>query len=184
MPPTIRTHTLLLRTLHPDDADAITELAGARAVADTTATVPHPYSRVMAEQFIAWRGSPGGEELASVWAIERRADARFVGMISLDHDAELAAAEIGYWVGVPYWGQGIATEACRAVVDHGLGRLALARLYASHLTRNPASHRVLEKSGLRTEGVLRRAIRKWDRLEGLCHHSILPDEWLAAREGR
>jgi [ribosomal protein S5]-alanine N-acetyltransferase len=183
VPPTLTTDALLLRTLRAEDADAVTELAGAHAVADTTATVPHPYSRAMAEQFIAWRSAPRDGDASAVWAIERRADARFVGVISLEHDAELAAAEIGYWVGVPYWGQGIATEACHAVVDHGLGRLALARLHASHLVRNPASHRVLEKAGLRTEGILRRAMRKWDRLEDLCHHSILPDEWLARRSG-
>jgi [ribosomal protein S5]-alanine N-acetyltransferase len=180
VPPTLTTDRLLLRTLREDDADAVADLAGAHAVADTTATVPHPYSHALAEEFIAWCTAPGAEDEHAAWAIVRREDDRLLGVISLAFTPELAAAEVGYWVGVPYWGAGVATEACRAVVDHGLGRLALARLYASHLTRNPASHRVLEKAGLRTEGVLRRAIRRWDVLEDLCHHSVLPEEWLTA----
>lgn len=179
MPPTLADDQVLLRAVRPDDAPAVHDLASARAVADTTATVPHPYTRAMADEFIRWRTAPGAEEDLALWAIVRRSDDRFAGVISLSFERDLAAAEIGYWVGVPYWGQGLATAACRLVVGYGLDRLVLARLYASHLVRNPASHRVLEKSGLRTEGVLRRAIRKWDVLEDLCHHSILPDEWLA-----
>jgi RimJ/RimL family protein N-acetyltransferase len=68
---------------------------------------------------------------------------------------------LGYWIGVPYWGNGYATEAGRAVLDHGFGELGLNRVYAHCFARNPASRRVLEKLGMRHEGTRRRHTLKW-----------------------
>jgi len=74
MPTTLETDRLILRALRPDDAHAIWHLARDHAIADTTATVPHPYERPMADAFIATRTAPGAEEELAVWALERRAD--------------------------------------------------------------------------------------------------------------
>ena len=90
---------------------------------------------------------------------------------------EHARAELGYWVGVPYWNRGVATEAARALVAFGFGALGLHRVQARHLTRNPASGRVMQKLGMRLEGVHREAVRKWDRFEDLAMYAVLAREW-------
>ncbi len=77
---------------------------------------------------------------------------------------------------MPYWGQGFATEASRAVVRFGLETLGLNRLYAHHMARNPASGRVLERIGMQREGVLRRRVRKWGRFEDVVIYALLREE--------
>jgi len=78
-------------------------------------------------------------------------------MIEADH----RRAELGYWIGVPYWGKGYATEAARSVVNYGFSTLELHRIFASHVPANPASGRVLTKIGMRHEGRLLGHILKW-----------------------
>jgi len=177
MPPTLETARLTLRTLRPDDAEAVWDLARDRAIADSTSTVPHPYERHVADDFIAARTAPGAEDALVLWAVIRRADDRLLGVISLALDGALDGAELGYWTGVPYWGQGFTTEAALAVLGHAFGAGALATVWSTHVARNVPSHRVMEKAGMRREGILRRRFRRWAGLEDLCQHSILHEEW-------
>jgi RimJ/RimL family protein N-acetyltransferase len=92
-----------------------------------------------------------------------------------------ARAELGYWIGVPFWNRGYCTEATRALVDLGFRSLGLHRIQARHLTRNPASGRVMLTLGMRMEGINRDAMRKHGRFEDLAVYAILADEWVAAR---
>ena len=78
-------------------------------------------------------------------------------MIEPDH----RHAELGYWIGVPFWKSGYATEAARAVVNHGFNTLGLHRIFATHFRDNLASARVLTKIGMRHEGCQRAHILKW-----------------------
>ena len=97
-----------------------------------------------------------------------------MGCIGLrDIDRTHLQAELGYWIGVPYWGQGFATEAARAVVGYGFEMLGLNRIYAHHMTRNPSSGRVLERIGMRREGVLRERVLKWGRFEDVVIYAVL-----------
>jgi [ribosomal protein S5]-alanine N-acetyltransferase len=79
-------------------------------------------------------------------------------------------------VGRPYWGRGYATEAAREVMRYGFGALGLARIFATAMSRNPASIRVLEKIGMREEGVLRGHVTKWGRREDLAVLGMLDDD--------
>ena len=83
------------------------------------------------------------------------------GGVGLRIESDHRRAELGYWIGVPYWGDGYATEASRALVDYGFGTLGLHRIFASHFANNPASARVLRKIGMRHEGSLRAHVLKW-----------------------
>jgi [ribosomal protein S5]-alanine N-acetyltransferase len=80
-------------------------------------------------------------------------------------------------VGRDWWGQGYATEAARAVLRYGFEELKLNRIYAHHMTKNPASGRVLEKIGMQREGCLRQMIRKWGVLEDVVLYAILRQDW-------
>ena len=70
------------------------------------------------------------------------------------------AAEIGYWLGEPFWGRGIVTDAVRAVVPVAFGTFDIARIQAGIFSENPASARVLEKCGFVREAVLKDAVFK------------------------
>jgi RimJ/RimL family protein N-acetyltransferase len=171
--PTLRTDRLILRPFEPADAPRLQELAGAREVALGTLRIPHPYPEGAAEEWIEnqvdaiARGS-------WVFAID---DGQFAGTIGLDVNKDFDRAEIGYWIGVPFWGRGYATEAVGAVLRFGFEELKLNRLYAGHFGRNPASGRVMAKNGMQREGVLRRHVKKWNEYVDIVYYGILRSEW-------
>lgn len=174
--PTIQTERLLLRPFSKVDALAVQRLAGEKDVASTTLNIPHPYPDGLAEQWIATHreGSERGESLA--FAIVRRADDVLIGTMSLQINRRHARAELAYWVGKPYWNSGYCTEAARAIVRYGFETLGLERVFARHLTRNPASGRVMQKVGMVYEGRLRKHVRKWGQFEDLELYGMLREE--------
>jgi RimJ/RimL family protein N-acetyltransferase len=177
--PTLRTARLILRPFRLDDAPAVHRLAGAREIAATTLNIPHPYDQAMAEIWIeshlpAWER----REQAS-YAMTDAARGDLVGAVGLRLELAHRRAELGYWVGVPYWGQGYATEAGRAVLAFGFEHFGLERVHATHLSRNPASGRVMAKLGMRLEGCRRRHVLKWDRFEDLTLYGVLREEFAA-----
>ncbi len=79
---------------------------------------------------------------------------------------------------VEAWGQGYMSEVVQAVVRYTFEGLALNRLFAYHMLRNPASGRVLEKNGFKQEGLLRQRVKKWGRFEDVALCALLRQEWL------
>jgi ribosomal-protein-alanine N-acetyltransferase len=148
----IETERLVLRPWKPEDAPALQRIASAKEIADGLISIPHPYPDGAAADWIATADDKSGLRLAIV----RRSDGALVGSIALSIEAEHRRAEAGYFVGVEHWGRGYATEALLAVLAHGFEELGLNRIYAHHFLRNPASGRVLEKAGMRREGIRHR----------------------------
>jgi len=130
-------------------------LADAPEIAEMTLSIPHPYPPGAAEGWISTHAARWEQEEGLDLAIERRDDGVLMGAIGLVVQPEHSRAALGYWIGVPYWGQGYATEAGREVVRYAFDELGLNRVYAFHFTRNPASGRVLQKIGMVYEGVRR-----------------------------
>ena len=170
--PTLRTQRLVLRPFSPSDAPAVQRLAGDREVASTTLTIPHPYEDGMAEAWIEGRASDWAEKKALTLAVTTEADG-LVGAMGLHLELEHLRAELGYWIGVPFWNRGYATEAGEAVIRFGFDELGLNRIEAEHFTRNPASGRVLEKLGMTGEGIRRDHVLKDDELEDMVLYAIL-----------
>lgn len=156
----------------------VQRLAGAREVADTTLSIPHPYEDGMAEAWFATH-APAFDRGEMATLAVTASSAGLVGAIGLRIERDHRRAELGYWIGVPYWGRGFATEAAKAVIRFGFEQLSLNRIHACHLTRNPASGRVMIKAGMRLEGCLRQHVVKWDRFEDLAKYAILRREWTA-----
>lgn len=179
--PTIETARLTLRPFTLGDAPQVQRLAGAAEIAATTAYIPHPYPDGGAEEWIGGHQEAfeRGENLEL--AITRRMDGALVGAICLMLDLRHAHAELGYWVGVPYWGQGYCTEAAGALVGYGFRELGLNRVFAVHFSRNPASGRVMQKIGMTHEGRQRGHIRKGERFEDLELYGILRSEYEAQK---
>lgn len=171
--PTLYTERLLLRPFIVADAPDVQRLAGARAIADTTLLIPHPYPDGAAEAWIGTHARGHAEGKLAVFAITSRAEGTLLGAMGLVIASAHASAELGYWIGEPYWGRGYATEAGHAVLDFGFTTLGLHRIHAHHMLRNPQSGRVMVKLGMRFEGILRHAIRKWDTFEDVAQYAIL-----------
>jgi [ribosomal protein S5]-alanine N-acetyltransferase len=138
---------VVLRHFGPGDASRVQQLAGDRAVADTTAVIPHPYPDGMAEAWIASHEDDRASGRQFAFAITRAVDELVIGAIALRPVAS-EHENVGYWIGREYWGHGYATEATRAVVALAFSCLDCQQITASYLARNPASGRVLEKCGL------------------------------------
>lgn len=171
--PTLTTERLLLRPFALSDAAAVQRLAGDRAVADTTERIPHPYEDGMAESWIATHAERFRNLEECTFAILLKDLPKLVGAVGLTLAMEHRRGELGYWIGQDYWNRGYATEASRAVIDFGFSVLGLHRIQARHMSRNPASGRVLEKLGMRHEGRLRGYTLKWGVFEDAEIYGIL-----------
>jgi ribosomal-protein-alanine N-acetyltransferase len=172
----IRTERLLLRAPALGDASVIAELAGDFDVASMTGTIPHPYSEDMA---IDWIESLRAGEEGVAFAIDL--GGRLIGCVGYratrrDH------AEMGYWIGKPYWGQGYATEAALALIRYAFERERFDYLTVGHFKENPASARVIAKLGFELSGeVLRDCAAR--RNKGRCLTYRLYREKALARAG-
>ena len=177
--PTLTTERLVLRPFVLADAPAVQRLAGDREIAANTLLIPHPYPEGAAEEWIK-----GHDEQSPnlIFAITMRGVAlssagEAMGAIGLHIEQKHRRAEIGYWLGVPYWGHGYVTEAARAVVDYAFSDIGVNRVFACHFTRNPASGRVLVKLGMQHEGTMRQHIVKWDEPIDIDYYGIVRDDW-------
>jgi ribosomal-protein-alanine N-acetyltransferase len=172
-PPTLETARLKIRPYRESDIAELLPLIGTREVAATTLRIAHPYTEQDARDFLARAQEPD-----KLWlAITLRSDGRQIGGVGLRVDEPHQNAELGYWLGVPYWGQGYATEASREMLSYGFGELGLHRIFASHFKHNLASGNILRKLGMRHEGCQREQIRKWDRFVDLELYGLLRQDW-------
>ena len=142
----LKTERLTLRAPHYEDVSAIARLAGDRRVAENTARLAHPYGSDDAKQFVK-SAQPRDGEATFVVIFEDK----LIGVCGVELRAD--GPEVGYWLGLPYWRQGFATEAVRAVIDHAFDELDHAALQAGARVSNPASRRVLEKCGFQWTSV-------------------------------
>ncbi len=172
-PPTLETARLKLRPYAEADIAELLPLVGTREVAATTLRIAHPYTEQDARDFLKLAQEPGRLWLATTL----RGDGRQIGGIGLRVDELHQHAELGYWLGAPYWGQGYATEAAREMLRYGFEGLKLHRIFASHFKHNPASGRILKKLGMRHEGCQREHLRKWDQFVDSELYGILRTEW-------
>lgn len=177
MQPTLTGARLVLRPFSLQDAPTVQALAGAREVASTTLTIPHPYGDGVAEAWIETHAPAYDAGTLASFAVVEITPRQLVGAIGLSIRAAHERAELGYWIGVPFWNRGYATEAAAMALRFGFQELGLNRVFAQHLVRNPASGRVMQKVGMTYEGRLRRHVRRWGAFEDLDQYGILADEW-------
>ncbi len=174
--PTLETARLVLRQLEAADLDSVHRLGDDPEVAAGLSDLPHPYPRQMAAGLIRGmsEASAAGTAYAFGVAVKNPVPPdTIVGIVFLIPDLDHRRAELIYWLGRRYWGNGYATEAVRAVLAFGFDALALNRIHASYFTGNPASARVMEKAGMRFEGVMRQHHMKRGEPLDLGHYGLL-----------
>jgi RimJ/RimL family protein N-acetyltransferase len=152
--PKIETRRLVLRAPAANDAERIAMLAADVGVARMTTSMPHPFHRDHAESFLA-RAAALDSAREMVFAIDLE-DEGLIGVLgfhptrpALPKSAppRQAAPEIGYWLGRPYWGRGLATEAAAGALQWAKRVWRRRLVMSGHFADNPASGRVLEKAG-------------------------------------
>lgn len=154
----LETRRLWLRWPRMADSAAILRLAGAKAVAEMTASIPHPYPSAAVEPFIfaMRKGNALGEHLVLA-VTPREQPNELIGMIGA-HPQASGRPFLGYWLGTPHWNKGLATEAVQSLIDTLFSLVEIEAIEADTRVINPASRRVLEKSGFRQEGSFLKAL--------------------------
>jgi ribosomal-protein-alanine N-acetyltransferase len=175
--PFLETDRLLLRPFSLNDAIVVQKLAGDETIAATTLSIPHPYEDGMAEEWISTHQERFEKGEAVVFAITLRDGNTLIGAIGLEISPQHERAELGYWIGKPYWSKGYCTEAAEAILRFGFYKCKLLRIHAAHFSNNKASGRVMEKIGMKHEGRPRNHIKKWGRFEDLEIYGILREEF-------
>ncbi len=166
-----------IRSFRPADAASLAMHIGTSSVTRNMSTIPHPYSLEHADRWIATASSRNPQTQFALVI-----DDKVVGGIGLEvgdfgrHEFGEHCAEIGYWLGESYWGQGIMTEALGALTEWAFRELGLVRLHAAVYARNAASARVLEKAGYECEGRMRaRYLRDGEFIDGLLYAKVRDD---------
>lgn len=150
--------TCAVRSFRPGDEASLAANANNRSIwRNLRDRFPHPYTEADATAFIEYAATADPECHFAITI-----DDRVVGGVGfhLQTDVSRLSAEFGYWLGEPFWGQGIATEVALAMVDYGFEAYGLRRIYATVYGWNPGSARVLEKAGFEYEGRLKNSIFK------------------------
>jgi len=167
LPDRIETARLLLREPVRDDVPALVRLADNPRIAERLLRLPHPYTRADGLAFVEILAP---REDNRVYAITR--GGTFVGIVSLMF-SETQAPELGYWLGEPFWGDGLMSEALGALLAAAAATGAFPVIRARALASNGASLRILQKSGfVRTGSVLEASAGRAPRLHV---HLLLED---------
>jgi [ribosomal protein S5]-alanine N-acetyltransferase len=179
-PGELQTSRLLLRSIGREDIPALVRLAGAREIAATTLGIPHPYVEEDARNYVSKSEEDFLAGRSVIFAICKLPESEFCGAIGLIIAEAHRRAELGYWVGVPNWNRGYATEAAKAVLAFGFHTLRLNRIYAHHTSGNTGSRRVIQKIGMRHEGCFRQHVQKWNKFIDIENYGILAEEFVSS----
>ena len=154
----------------------MTELAGDRRISDSTLLIPYPYTLEDATGWIGTHPERAAQGQGYSFALTFKTG-EVLGGFGLNTNFEHARAEIGYWLGVPYWGQNLMTEAARAIVSWGFETGALERIQAHVFAGNLGSVRVQEKLGMTLEGRMKKYYRKDGVFIDAELRSVLLEDW-------
>lgn len=151
--PVLYTDRLRLRRIQVEDIPSLVKYANNKKISGFVLNIPHPYQEPDAVFRISYVLQGFKSKARYVFAIIIKETNEFIGEISLHMDNQNSLAQLGYWIGEPFWGKGIATEAAGAILKFGFGKLGLEKIFATCHTDNAASDRVLLNNGMATSGV-------------------------------
>ena len=163
---------ITIRPVAPCDINDIARLADDVDIARMTARLPSPYTRNDAQEWVD--GLPGHPN-EHAFAI---CGETFMGVVGLTYDPDHDRAELGYWLGRPHWGKGAATAAARLAIEYAFRDLNVRRVCAYCFAVNPASRRVMEKSGLQFEGCLRQHTVRMGAVHDLLCFGLLKEDYI------
>ncbi len=175
--PTLTTARLTLDRMTDADIPRLAELCGDERIAATTLSIPHPYSHDDARAWIACHAEIISAGTGYPFAMRLAVTGDLIGGVGIHPNPTHRRAEIGYWVGVPYWGKGYCTEAAREVIRFGFEDLGLNAITCGYFVGNTASERVMHKLGITPEGVRRQHYVRFEQFVDLAVGTLLRSEW-------
>ena len=146
--PELNTNRLNLRKISIEDIPSLVKYANNRKIADNIVNIPYPYQESNAVFRISYVVQGFKNKTRYVFAITLKKNKEFIGEISLHLDNQNKRAELGYWVGEPFWSKGIATEAVAVILNFGFEKLSLNEIFATCKAENIASQKVLINNGM------------------------------------
>lgn len=173
--PKIETERLILSQLKEEDIPFVTEYLQNKIFSDLTSNIPYPYTREHSELWIKMSQEAFDNNTGYTFAI-RNKDGQIIGAIGL-HDREDDKAELGYWMGRPFWNKGYITEAALALLEFGFRELEFNKIYATYFLHNPASGRILEKIGMEEEARLKQHLKKDGEYFDVMMYSVLKNKY-------
>ncbi len=174
--PTLTSTRLRLMPLRTEDAARLAELGDDPLVAAYTAGMPSPYTLAAALDFIERSALAAERDENGVFGIFLPTQ-ELIGVINLRPLPRHRSGHLGYWMGAPYRNQGYTTEAVRLVIGFAFETLSLHRVHTACMAVNGASARVLEKAGLRQEGVSKQAFFKQGEFHDLLQFGVVSEDW-------
>jgi ribosomal-protein-alanine N-acetyltransferase len=175
--PTIETERLILRKITLEDAEDMYNYASNEEVSKYVTWETHK-SLSHTKQFIEFVLNQYEKKKIAPWGIEYKENGKFIGTIDFTSwQLKNYAAEIGYVISQDYWGKGITTEAANEVIKFGFNNMDLVRIQAICIVENKGSARVMEKTGMSFEGIIRKGIFIKGKHQDLKIYSILKEEF-------
>ncbi len=156
--PILHSSRLKLRKIDIDDVPLLVKYADNRKISDRIINIPYPYREPDAVFRIGYVFKGFKERSRFVFAIELKESNEFIGEISL-HLEQNNLAQLGYWIGEPFWGRGLAKEAIEAITEFGFDRLEVDKIYALCHEDNVASQKVVMFNNYKELGALGKVIR-------------------------
>lgn len=172
---TLHTSRLILRPFVLDDAHDVARHCNHPDVAKSTLSLPYPYPLESALSWISLHEGWFRDQIRFEYAITLKDSGILVGAVGLGNNKVWKNGEIGYWVGVEHWNQGYATEAVKAVILWAFHEMGYHRVYARHFVSNPASGKVMIKSGMTYEGTQKDHILKNGVYEDVALYGIISE---------
>ncbi|MEX6703034.1 GNAT family N-acetyltransferase [Peribacillus frigoritolerans] len=170
---TITTKRLVLRIFQKSDAVAVTKLCNNYNIYKNTLYLPYPYTIEDALSWIEHHLDNFNANKSYEFAITDKESGKLYGAIALSNNQKFNNGEIAYWIGKKFWGNGYATEAAQAILHFALEEKQYHKVFARYFNSNPASGRVMQKFGLKKEGILIDHVRKENRFEDLVYYGII-----------
>ena len=177
--PTFSTARLVLSLPTVSDLeDIIIHANSTSEIAENTITFPYPYEEKHAHFWLKMAEDGFAKKDAYIFAIREKENLKLIGAIGLHLDFANRKAEIGYWLGKPFWNKGYVSEALQRILQFGFEELHLNKIFASHFPHNPTSGKVLQKNGFEFEGILKQEVLKNGQFLDLHRYAIFQEKYL------
>lgn len=164
---------IFLRDLTFEDASQIDAFASDIEVAQSTLTIPHPYPRGSAKEFIHFALDAKKSGILVIYAIIEKETNQLIGIINLKIHPTYQRGELGYWVAKKYWGKGYGTEAAKSLLQYGFEVMKLHKIFAQAFSSNVGSYKIMEKIGLHYEGTLKEHVCRDGQYHDLVVYGLL-----------
>lgn len=175
--PELHTERLHLRRIRLSDFNSLIRYANNEKISDQIINIPYPYKEedAVTRMNFVLQGFQNQERY--VFAITLKDQDELIGEIGIHLDKTNDSAQVGYWIGETFWGQGIVSEALAAILKFGFEELNLNKIYATHYPDNIASGRIMQKNGMIKEGELKQHYKIKGKYRDLIQYRLTKDEF-------